>query len=95
MFDVDGETTNNIIVGTFFTLLFLLLMACIVATSDRCLFYPYAADNANEICKDKGYDQYDNFMKMPLSKEPLAVQCEYIHNRKDVNIDGNIPIKDD
>lgn len=52
---------------------------------------PLRAEKANEICRQRGYDQYIDFRTMPFDNKPYAVKCEYITKMNiNYNSDKNV-----
>jgi hypothetical protein len=49
----------------------------IYAMIEVCFFQPYATDKAQEICIERGFDNYKDYDKLPFSIVPLGVTCEY------------------
>lgn len=74
--------------------LFLVLIMIGVAMVDAFYKIPQAAQRANEICQEQGYDFYEKFERIGfLSKEPVAIKCKYVDNYK--QIDMNLKQKED
>ncbi|KKK56584.1 hypothetical protein LCGC14_3063040 [marine sediment metagenome] len=48
---------------------------------------PQAAEKANQICQEQGYDFYESFERIGiLSKEPVAIKCKYVDNYKEIDM---------
>ena len=79
---VDGV----IIVCSF--LILLTLSWGLVITIDLTYKFPQAAEKANQICKEQGYDFYERFERIGiLSTEPVAIECKYVQNYQEMDID--------
>jgi len=48
---------------------------------------PQAAEKANQICQEHGYDYYEDFKRIGIwSTEPVAIKCKYVENYKEVDM---------
>ena len=48
---------------------------------------PQAAENANQYCKDKGYDFYESFQRIGLlSDNPIAIVCKYVDQYRKIDV---------
>ena len=79
---------NDIVCGGamifFISILFSILVVSVI---DMTYKEPLAADKANEICKEQGYDSYEKFSRVGfLSNEPIAIRCKYVDNYKDIDM---------
>ena len=80
------------VVGGGMILLFIgiLLGILVVGVIDLIYKEPLAADKANEMCKEQGYDSYEKFSRIGLwSTEPVAIRCKYVDNYKDIDMNIN------
>jgi len=76
---------NDFIFGTA---ILLILVALIGGTIINDFYFrPQAAETANQICQDKGYDFYESFSRIGLfSKTPVAIECKYVEKYKEMDI---------
>lgn len=50
--------------------------------------YPIAAQNALEICIERGYDYAEDWSRIPLTQTPLGIKCNYVgYERKQIDIE--------
>ena len=72
----------------FFGLIILFLIASIpFMVIDLSYKFPQAAENANQICQEKGFDYYEDFQRIGfLSTEPVAIKCKYVTNYQEMDI---------
>jgi len=78
-----GEIVGCIFIGLF-------LLTCIFGLIDSLYKYPQAADKANQMCQEQGYDFYEEFKRVRiLSVEPVAVKCQYVSSYKDIDLNIN------
>ena len=48
---------------------------------------PIAADNANDYCEARGFDQHKSFDRVGLfSENPVAIKCEYAERYTDLGV---------
>ena len=48
---------------------------------------PIADDNANNYCKNIGFDQYKSFSRVGLfSENPVGIKCEYAERYTDLGV---------
>lgn len=62
---------------------------------DAMYVYPIAANKANQVCQQKGFDFYEDFSRVGLfSTEPVAVTCKFVdqYQKSDINIKGSVPV---
>lgn len=80
--------TIEFIGGSCIFLLLVIVIGCVVfGVVDEIYKSPQAADIANEICKEMGYDSYEKFSRVGfLSTEPVAIRCKYVDNYKDIDM---------
>jgi len=79
-----------IIVGIM--LILLLVVALPVVLVDGIYYNPMRADDAQEQCLIKGFDNYESFRGYPLSKKAIAVRCKYAH---EIRFEGEaVPTKE-
>ncbi len=66
-----------------------LLLVCLpMAIIDDTYKFPQAAEKANQICQEQGYDFYEKFERIGiLSNEPVAIECKYVQNYQEMDID--------
>ena len=70
-----------------FGLVLILGLMGICAFIDDTYLKPQASENANQICKEQGYDFYESFERIGLfSTTPIAIKCKYVENYKEMNI---------
>ena len=83
---MDGE---DFVKGAILTLIILLWAAFIVCLIIDCTYRePQAAERANQICKNQGYDFYEKFSRIGLlSTTPVAIECKYVQNYKEVDVE--------
>jgi len=68
----------------------LIICVGIIGIIDGVYQYPKAAEKANQICEEQGYDFYEDFSRVGiLSSEPVAVICKYVENYKEVDMNIN------
>ncbi len=56
---------------------------------------PQAAENANLICQEQGYDFYEKYSRIGIwSTTPVAIKCQYVssYQERDININKAIPV---
>ena len=84
----NKEIKKDRIVVSIFILAFILATGGLVITiSDGYYKLPQAAENANLICKEQGYDFYESFERIGiLSSTPVAIQCKYVENYKEIDL---------
>lgn len=85
---MDGKDVGRVCLGVFGVLLILFLIACISFTIiDEVYKFPQAAENANQICQEKGFDYYETFERIGfLSTKPVAIKCKYVDNYQEMDI---------
>jgi len=67
--------------------IFLILCGATIGLIDMGYKLPQAAENANQICQEKGFDYYEDFERIGfLSTEPVAVKCKYVTNYQEMDI---------
>ena len=82
MINKKGESKSIILLTIF--LLFIILVAGLF---DELYLLPKAAESANQMCKEQGYDFYESFKRIGLfSTTPVAVECKYVENYKEMDI---------
>ena len=83
---VDGKEIISSIIGGF---LIALVLGCLLFGMIDVLYkYPQAAEKANQICQEQGYDFYEKFERIGiLSNEPVAIECKYVQNYQEMDID--------
>ena len=83
---VNGEKSFiGVLVGVLFLTLFVLVPLAII---DDTYKIPQAAEKANQICQEQGYDFYESFERIGiLSNEPVAIECKYVQNYQEMDID--------
>ena len=79
---MERENIIPVIVGTMILIVVLLIIV------DGFLIPP-AADQAQETCMDRGFDNYDTFSRVPFTTTPLGVTCKY-ESRYLLDKDGNV-----
>ena len=73
-----------IIISLLLCFLFGLIIFAIIEIGYK---YPEAAEKANQICKEQGYDYYEKFERIGiLSNEPVAIKCKYVDNYQDIDM---------
>ena len=83
----------SIIIGL--GIIFFLIVIGGIGIIDGVYKYPQAADKANQICQEQGYDFYEKFSRVGiLSTEPVAIKCQHVssYQEKDININKAIPV---
>jgi len=91
MFDEDMSFGVKFVLGILYCMLLLAIIALPTALYDDIYIEPIAANKANEHCKISGFDQYKDFSRVGLlSKEPIAIQCEYSEKYTDLGVRSNI-----
>ena len=66
----------------------LMFSGLIFAIIDICYKLPQAAENANQICQEQGYDYYEKFNRIGfLSTIPVAIRCKYVDNYLDIDLE--------
>lgn len=85
---MEQETIVLIIVGVVLGPLILLLIALgPMIIIDSWYKFPQAAEMANQICQEQGYDFYEDFERIGfLSTEPVAIKCKYVDNYQEMDI---------
>jgi len=75
-----------------FLLLWAVVMAVFISVSwiDTTFYNPIASEKANQWCINNGYDTYDTYSKVVLSKEPLGIKCNYIKNRQEIITNSDV-----
>ena len=64
-----------------------LICMLLVAIIDNFYIAPSAAENANIICQEQGYDFYESFERIGiLSSTPVAIKCKYVDNYKEIDL---------
>lgn len=54
---------------------------------DEAYKHPQAAENANQICQEQGYDYYESFKRIGVfGTKPVAIKCKYVDNYKEMDI---------
>ena len=84
---LDTENVFGVFMALFIMLIFLTLVLTII---DAAYYYTKATDNANDICILRGYDQYSEFSRVPLTDRPVGVKCEYV-SKSMIDTNVNIP----
>lgn len=81
---MESET----IIGMLLGFVILVLLFCIpMAIIDGVYKHPQAAETANQICQENGYDFYESFARVGiLSTEPVAIKCKYVDNYQEMDI---------
>ncbi len=76
------------IIGIFFGILLLFLFLLIpIGAIDSIYNLPQAAETANQICQEQGYDFYEDFERIGIfSNEPVAIKCKYVDNYQEMDI---------
>lgn len=71
----------------------LLLVACICVVAVDYIYYkPYRWDEAQQICMDRGFDNYMSENGRILTTRALGVRCNYEgYTRKDISIEEDEP----
>ena len=74
-----------------------ILVVCFLTGSlvDVIYKHPQAAEIANNLCQEQGYDFYEKFLRVGIwSTTPVAIKCQYVssYSEKDLNINGNVPV---
>jgi len=81
--NIDGI----IFIGAMCFFLFSIILIFSFAIYGSCYKLPQAAENANLICKEQGYDFYESFERIGiLSSTPVAIQCKYVENYKEIDL---------
>ena len=76
-----------IFIGAMCFLLFSIILIFSFAIYGSCYKLPQAAENANLICQEQGYDFYESFERIGiLSSTPVAIQCKYVENYKEIDL---------
>ena len=85
---MDLDDIPFVIVFTLLGLLILFLIFTIpILVIDATYKQPQAAENANQICQEKGFDYYEDFERIGfLSTEPVAIKCKYVDNYQEMDI---------
>ncbi len=59
-------------------------------TYDGIYVRPIAAENANQYCREQGFDFYETFSRIGiLSREPVAIKCKYVEQYRAMDINLN------
>ena len=75
-------------VVAFLILFSLALVLGSVGVIDVTYKLPQAAETANQICQEQGYDFYEKFSRIGiLSDEPVAIECKYVQNYQEMDIE--------
>ncbi len=83
---MDKENIVPILCGVFFIILLVGVGA--IAYIDEVYKFPQAAENANQICQEKGFDYYEDFERIGfLSTKPVAIKCKYVTNYQEMDIE--------
>ncbi len=74
-------------------ILFIIMIICvIIGIYDSFYIKPIAKDSANSYCKILGFDQYKEMSRIGLlSKNPVAIKCEYAERYTDLGVRANTP----
>ncbi len=74
-------------VGIVLLLVFSLFVMAPIGIIDETYKRPQAAEKANQICQEQGYDFYESFERIGiLSDEPVAIKCKYVDNYKEIDM---------
>jgi len=80
-----NKMKGEVIVGILIILLF--FGGVIFTIIDEVYKLPQAAEKANQICQEKGFDYYDDFERIGfLSNNPVAIKCKYVENYQEMDI---------
>ena len=72
---------------TVMALLIIIALSILFGGYDLCYREPVAAETANLICQEQGYDFYESFSRIGLfSSTPVAIKCKYVDNYKEMDI---------
>ena len=82
----------NIFMTVLVVVFFLFLAAGFVWGYEGAFIHPIAAENATQICIERGFDHAESFRRVLFSTEPLAIKCGIVEKMK-VNIDGGVPLE--
>ena len=81
--NIDGI----IFIGAMCFFLFSIILSVSFVINDGYYKLPQAAENANLICQEQGYDFYESFERIGiLSSTPVALQCKYVNNYKEIDL---------
>ncbi len=72
-----------------FMLLVLVMLFALTVFAESAYFGAPAAEEAQNICIQRGFDNYKSYSRPPFSTKPYGVQCEYV-NRYIIDRDGNV-----
>ncbi len=92
MFDDDiFPPSIKLLMGGLVLILILLILSLPITIYDNLYVKPIADNKANDYCKMLGFDQYKEFSRIGmLSKEPVAIKCEYAERYTDLGVRSNI-----
>lgn len=51
-------------------------------------FSPLAAEQAQQVCEQKGFDTYDEYKRKPFGTQAFGVKCNHIFNKKEFITDA-------
>ena len=78
------DILGGFLIGFF---ILLLLGSITIVIIDEYYKQPQAAENANQICQEKGFDYYETFERIGfLSNKPVAIKCKYVDNYQEMDI---------
>lgn len=82
-----GDIIIDCLPYVFFIIVVGFLASIAIITIDAIYKEPIAADEANKICKQRGFDQHKSFdRKGLLSTKPVAIKCEYSEKYTDLGV---------
>jgi hypothetical protein len=69
------------------TLFIILILTSLI---DNSFMIPMASQKANEICQEKGFDQFLSYERIGFfSTHPIAVKCQYAEKYTDLGVQTN------
>jgi len=84
---VDGY---KLVVGIYITFC---ILGIGIFIYDSTYINPVAAQNANEVCQENGFDFYDGYQRVGIfSKEPVAIKCKYVDQYRQVDFNNQNPL---
>jgi len=64
-----------------------LIVLVILNAMDGLYVRPIADNNANNYCRELGFDQYKDYSRLGLlSENPIAIKCEYAERYTDLGV---------
>ena len=87
----DDEGTDWFMVFRVSLLVLLIVVGLPIGFYDIFYVKPIADNKANDYCRSLGFDQYKEYSRVGiLSKNPVAIKCEYAERYTDLGVRSNI-----